>query len=120
MNAKIPEWVKPGVWGAIIGAVVIGFVAFGAGWVVTSGEAKELADARAEKAVVSALTPVCVAQFKKAEEKQVHIAALEETDSWNRGDYVEEHGWATLPGRTEPNDEVADACAEELLKVANK
>jgi len=122
MNTKIPEWVKPAVWGGIVGAVVITIVGFSADWIVTSGAANKQAERRAEQAVIAALTPVCVAQFKKmAKEKQAtHLAALQDTSSWQRGDYIEEQGWATMPGSKEPDDEVADACAEELLKVAKK
>ncbi len=122
MNAKIPEWVKPAVWGGIGGAVVIAIIGFSAGWVLTSGTADEQAERRAQQAVITALTPVCVAQFKKVpKEGQVtHLAALEKESNWQQGDYIEKQGWATMPGSKEPNDEVADACAEELLKAAMK
>ncbi|MGH6663042.1 MAG: hypothetical protein ACREB6_16005 [Rhodospirillales bacterium] len=122
MNTKIPEWVKPAVWGGIVGAAVITIVGFSADWIVTSGAANKQAERRAEQAVIAALTPVCVAQFKKmAKEKQAtHLAALQDESYWQRGDYIEQQGWATMPGSKEPNDEVADACAEELLKVAKK
>ena len=80
------------------------------------------ADNAAEQAVIAALTPVCVAQFKKVakQEQATYLAALAKEDSWERGDYIEKQGWATMPGSKEPDDEVADACAEELLKVAKK
>lgn len=122
MNTKIPEWVKPAVWGGIAGAVVITIVGFSADWIVTTGAADKQAERRAEQAVIAALTPVCVAQFKKmAKEKQAtHLAALRDENYWKRGDYIEQQGWATMPGSKEPNDEVADTCAEELLKVAKK
>ncbi len=120
MSTKIPEWVKPAVWGGIVGAVVIAIGGFSAGWVLTSGTADEQAENRAQKAVIAALTPVCVAQFKKVtQEKQVtHLAALEKESAWQQGDYIEKQGWATMPGSKEPNAQVADACAEELLKIA--
>jgi len=122
MSAKVPEWVKPAVWGGIVGAVVIAIVGFNAGWVLTSGAADEQAERRAQQAVITALTPVCVAQFKKVpKEAQVtHLAALEKENNWQQGDYIEKQGWATMPGSKEPNDKVADACAEELLKAAKK
>ena len=117
MSAKIPEWVKPAVWGGIVGAVVITIIGFSADWVVTSGAANEQAERQANQAVITALTPVCVAQFKKAAKKQqvTHLAALNEESIWQRGDYIAKQGWATLPGNKEPTDGVAEACAEELL-----
>ena len=122
MSANIPEWVKPAGWGGILGAVIVLIISFSAGWVVTSGTAEEQAERRAEQAVIGALTPVCVAQFKKLaeEEETTHLAALEKERSWEQGDYIEKQGWATMPGSKEPNVRVADACAEELLKFAKK
>ncbi len=122
MSTKIPEWVKPAGWGGIVGAVVIAIIGFSASCVVTSGTANEQAARRAQQAVIAAMTPVCVAQFKKLaeEEEAIHLAALEQESSWKQGDYIETQGWATMPGSKEPNVEVADACAEELLKVAKE
>ncbi len=122
MSVKIPEWVKPAVWGGIGGAMVIAIIGFSADWVVTSGAANEQAERQADQAVIAALTPICVAQFKKAAKKQqeTHLAAVNEENMWQRGDYIAKQGWATMPGSKEPNDEVAEACMEELLKTAKK
>ena len=120
MHLQIPEWVKPAAWSAVGGAIAITVIGFMAGWVVTAGTAEKMAEQEKKAAVLAALTPVCVAQLKSLPEQQqqVQLAALKEERTWQRGDYVEEHGWATLPGTTKPNAEVAEACASELLKVA--
>jgi hypothetical protein len=120
MGMNVPEWIKPAVWGGIFGAVFITAAGFSADLVVTSGTAEEQASVQAEQAVTAALTPICVAQFRKvAKDKQeVHIAALQNTNLWLQGDYIEEQGWATMPGSKDPEAEVADACARELLKKA--
>lgn len=122
MSMKVREWVKPGVWGGIVGGATVAIVGFSAGWVVTSGSAQEMADKQREKAVIAALTPICIAQFKiqTQEVRTTQLAALKAESSWERGNYVEKQGWATMPGSKEPNDEVADACAAELLKQAQK
>jgi hypothetical protein len=122
VNARIPQWFKPAVTGGIAGAVVIAIVGFSAGWVVTSGSAHAMAEQQGEKAVIAALTPICVAQFKgqTPEIRTTKLAALQGESSWARGDYVEKQGWATMPGSKEPEDEVADACATELMKLASK
>ena len=121
MAMEVPNWVKPAAAGAVGGIVVAAIVGFSAGWVVTSGTALESAQAQADKAVIAALTPVCVAQFRTETETEqtTHLAALEDESSWQRGDYVEEHGWATMPGAEDPNDEVGRACASELMKLAD-
>lgn len=122
MNMQIPEWVKPGFWGAVIGAVAISIVGLNVGWVVTSSTAEEMAERQTERAVIEALAPICVAQFRNQTQKErtADLAALEDTDRFARDEFVEEHGWATLPGSTEPNDEIASACASELMKLADK
>lgn len=117
-----PVWFKPAAWGGIVGAAVIAIVGFSAGWVVTGSSARQMAAQQGEKAVITALTPICVAQFKgqMPEVRTTQLAALNSESSWQRGDYVEKQGWATMPGSKEPNDDVADACATELLKAAAK
>ena len=119
MNARIPEWVKPAFWGAAGGAILIAIVGFSSGWVVTSENAKSTAERQVDSAVISALTPICVAQFKSAPqmEQTTHLAALQKEDSWERSDYVEKQGGATMPGSNKSNDEVAEACTSELLKI---
>ena len=119
---NIPMWFKPVVWGGIVGAAVITIVGFSAGWVVTGGSARQMATQQGEKAVIAALTPICVAQFKgqMPDVRTTQLAALNSESSWQRGDYVEKQGWATMPGSKEARDEVADACALELLKAAAK
>ena len=119
---QTPEWIKPAIWGALGGAVVITIIGFSADWVVTSGSAEEMAQTESDRAVVAALTPVCIAQFRSVAEaaRTTHLAALEEESTWQQPDYVEEQGWATMPGTEEPNEEVAEACADKLLELANK
>ena len=119
---QMPEWVKPGAWGAVAGAIAITIVGFSADWVVTSGAAVEMAENESEEAVLAALTPVCVARFQmeSADARETHLAALEAESSWQQPDYIEEHGWATMPGTEEANDEVAEACADKLLELAAK
>lgn len=122
MNKTVPEWFKPAVWGGIVGAAAITIIGFTAGWVVTGGSARAMAEQQGDKAVIAALTPICVAQFKgqAPELRTTKLAALRGESSWQRGDFVEKEGWATMPGAKDPDDEVADACAEELLKVTAK
>lgn len=119
MSVRIPEWVKPAFWGATGGAILIAVVGFSTGWVVTSGSAKSTAERQVDSAVISALTPICVAQFKSEPqaEQTTHLAALQKENSWERSDYVEKQGWATMPGSNKSNDVVAEACTSELLKI---
>ena len=107
--------------GCVAGAVAVTVIGFSADWVMTTGSANAMAADESERAVLSALAPICVAQFR-AETEQVReeqLAALEEESSWSRSDIVAEQGWATLPGMEEPNDDLAEVCSERLLEAAD-
>lgn len=118
---QIPHWIKPALWGAVGGAAVITIIGFSADWVVTSGSAEQMTRTEVDKAVVAALTPVCVAQFRTLAEagRTTHLAALEKESTWQQPDYVVAQGWATMPGTEVPNEEVAEACADKLLELAD-
>ncbi len=122
MKIETPVWIKPGIIGGIVGAAALAIVGFGTGYVVTNSNAQEMAESAGDKAVLAALTPICVEQFKQlsASAQSTQLAALEDESSWSRGDYIEEHGWATFPGADGPNDNVAEACADELMNIASK
>src|SRR4029077_19768304 len=85
---KIPAWVKPGLWGLASGAAIMAIVGFSElGW-ITATRADELAQERAETAVVVALVPFCVA---KAQEDTEHAALAKlraEQSSFSRSDLV--------------------------------
>jgi len=116
---KIPAKTEPFLWGAATGAIALAIVGFNWGGWVTGSTSQQLAGARAEQAMVASLTPICVAQFQKGPKVQASLAALKEIDSWQRGEYVSNGGWATMPGGTdEPNRAVAAACAAEISKIA--
>ncbi|MFO7856575.1 MAG: hypothetical protein R6V44_15420 [Paracoccaceae bacterium] len=119
MAFTIPEWVRPGAWGAVVGAVGGIALAFGTGWIVTSDAAATEANASSQRAVLAALTPFCVAEFGALTpaNRETHLAALRNEQSWKQGDYVEAQGWATSPGADGPDRAVADACADMLLEA---
>lgn len=116
---KLPTQTTPFLWGAAAGAIVLAIVGFNWGGWVTGGTAERLAAGRADEALVSALTPICVAQFHASANAPADLAALKDIKVWEQSGYVEKSGWATMPGSTaEPNREVASACARELNKLA--
>jgi hypothetical protein len=110
-------WLKPAVWGAIIGAVVMMIVGFSwMGWVL-GGTAERMAVERANSEVVVALTPFCIASFMHQPNAAVKLKELQAVDSWKQREFVEAGGWATTGGDKTPNSSVASACAEQLLKA---
>ncbi len=98
-------------WGAIVGAIVIAVIGFKWGGWVTSGTAQIMA----EEAVVDRLTLICVTQFNQNSQKDQKLKELKKTDSWDRDNYVEKQGWATMPGEKEPDSKVAAECASQIM-----
>lgn len=106
---QTPEWLKPGLYGAVTLAVA-GF-SWG-GW-VTGGTARQVAADQSRTDVV-ALSLICVDQSKRGPQLAERLAALKTASSWNRGDLVMKNGWATMPGTTEANSQVAEVCADKV------
>jgi len=102
--------------GSVVLTMIIGF-AWG-GW-VTGGTARSMAATMAEDAVVKRLAPVCVIRFKQEAGTDQKLKELKETSGWQRGEYVEKQGWATMPGEEKPDSKIAEECAR-LLMLASK
>ena len=118
---KLPAETPSFIWGAVTGAIALAIIGFNWGGWVTGGTAESHAVARADKATIASLVPICVAQFQsqKSPDTKIHLATLKATESWQRGDYIIKNGWATMPGSIESaaSSEVASACAEALGKL---
>ena len=105
---------KPGIWGAVIGAAAISVVGFSQfGWMLNSA-AERMATERAQTAVVAALAPICVEKFQQQADASAKLVAFNKVASWDRRSIIEKGGWATMPGTDGPNPAVITACAERL------
>ena len=108
--------------GAAAGAVatmIVGF--YWGGWTLGSTVDK-VAMGRADTAVVTALAPICVDQFRQAVNAGANLSELDKFSyPWDRGAFVEKGGWAIMPGSEKSDLAVARACAEVLgtLKAAD-
>ncbi len=111
---EIPSGVKPGLWGAAAGAIVMAVVGFSyLGW-TTNATAEKLAQETAATAVVSALVPFCVVKAE-ADPNQATLTKFKaEQSSYSRSDIVMKAGWATLDGKSNGSDALARTCAEKL------
>ena len=110
----VPSWVKPGIWGGILGAAAIMFVGFWQmGW-TTAGDADRMATDRANFAVVTVLIPLCVAKAEQDPDQAKLAKVKAEKSPYDRSKLVSDAGWATLPGATAPADGLAHACSEKL------
>jgi len=111
------EKIKSFFWNAIVGAILISIVGFSwLGW-VTGGTAQQEAKQSAEKSVNDRLAKICVYQASQDPEKDLKLKELKGKSSWNRGDYLKNQGWATMPDEEEPDHGVAEKCAELLMEI---
>ena len=110
--------ITPFVFGMGVGAIVLMIVAFSANWVVTVGAAQEEAERMAQKAVVDKLVPICVAQFEQDPNKAEDLQKLKAQSTWARSDFIEEQGWATMPGSQSANTNISDECAEKIMATS--
>ena len=115
MQEKLP-WLKPTLWGAVLGAVLAMIVGFGWGGWMLGSTAERMAVERTSTAMVTALTPSCVAKFMQQPNASMKLKELQTTDTWRQREFVEAGGWATFVGDKSPNSGVATACAEQLAK----
>ena len=112
------EVIKPMVQGIVIGAIVVVIVIFWTGWAVTSGSAEVTGKQMAKDAVVGNLLPICVEQYLQDPNRLERFAELKKKSSYQRDDYVNEIGWATMPGAESPVRGVADVCAKRIIELA--
>jgi hypothetical protein len=114
---KIDPNVKPALWGAVGGAVVLALVGFAWGGWKTAATTRDLVQAGSQKAVVVALAPFCVEKFNAQTDAATRLGELKKLAGYEQGPFVEKAGWATF-GTDKPNSEVARACADALTAVA--
>jgi hypothetical protein len=104
--------------GIAIGAVASMAIGFSWGGWMTSGTANRLAADQAGTAVVTALTPICVANFLENNDAEANLAVLRKIPTnWEQGQYLEKGGWATRPGAASSDYELARACAAKLIEA---
>jgi hypothetical protein len=113
---QFPTWLKPGLTGAVLGAIVLAVFGFGWGGWVTGGTAKDLAAKASTAAVAVALTPYCVDRATGTDGVAT-LTELKAATSYNRKGIVEKSGWATPLGAEKPSSELAQACQLKLAEA---
>jgi len=112
-------WMKPGIWGAVVGSILTMIVGFNWGGWTTSSTANQVAMQRVDAAMTTAFVPICLAQAKADATEGKKLGELKAlTASYDQTDFVMKAGWATFPGKADANRDVAEACASALLKSA--
>lgn len=110
----VPQWLKPGFWGIVVGAVGIMILGFAWGGWVLGSTAERMAKDHADSAVTAVLVPICVDRFMGQADATVKLAEFQRSASWQQSQVIEKGGWATATGSKDPNAAVARVCAQQL------
>lgn len=109
-----PEWLKPGIYGALIGAVAVGVVGFTWGGWVTGSTAKNRAMAMSRDDVVTSMVPVCLDMARSDPAREDKLATIRAASNYQKRAALMTAGWATMPGTDVPSRDIAQACLNEL------
>lgn len=109
-----PEWLKPGIYGALIGAAFVGVVGFTWGGWVTGGTANERAMTMSHNDVVASVVPVCLDMSQSDPGRAEKLETIRAASTSQRRDAVMAAGWATVPGTDAPDRDIAQACLAAL------
>jgi hypothetical protein len=88
---------KPLLLGAAGGAILLAIVGFTWGGWVSGGTADKMATQRADAAVVQALAPICVQNFRVQVDAVTQLVSLKKLSTYEQRGFVEKGGWAIIP-----------------------
>jgi len=103
--------------GAVLLTLAIGFT--WGGWTTAAGAQKQ-ANSAAQTAVVQRLSKICVAQFGNDGEHAQKLVELQALGTGARSSFINEGGWATMPGEDAADSKVVSECVKQVLVVASK
>jgi len=115
-----PEWLMPGLVGAVAGGIIVAVVGFsGAGWMTSTGAAR-MGQAMADEQMVAALVPVCVERAERDPERDAKLTTIRNaTTAMRQRDALLAAGWATIEGNVSASRALATACVAALQQVGS-
>ena len=116
MKAETEGKIKYGVWGLVVGAVIVMIIGFAWGGWTTSSTTKTMT----EQALLASQSAICVAQFMKQPNHEEKLSELQRIDSWKRAEFIEKGGWDKMPGQKKADYAVSRACADGLELLIKK
>ncbi|GAC1045466.1 hypothetical protein [Rhizobium sp. No.120] len=103
------------VWACAVTAVATIVVGFNWGGWVTGGSSLQAATAAGKMARGELASSICVERFKAAPDaigKLAEFKAL--SDSYKKRQFIEAGGWASMPGQTSVDSDIAESCSAAL------
>jgi hypothetical protein len=103
------------VWscvGSVVAALVVGFT--WGGW-VTGGTAADMAKDAGDRSRYELASVICAEKFMAATDATAQLATLKAIDSaYRQRQFIDEGGWATMPGQEKGARQTSELCAEVL------
>lgn len=115
INQVIKDKISVGVWCAIGGSIITMIIGFNWGGWVRGSTSLDMGEKMAQEAVVDRLAPICVSQFNKDPQREENFLTLKGLNSWQRGTYIEQQGWAIMPFEKTFDRDVASKCSKLLI-----
>ena len=116
MKPETAGKLKYGVWGLVFGAVIAMIIGFVWGGWTTSATTKRMS----EEAVLASHAAICVAQFMKAPNHGEKLKEFGKLSEWDKVEFIQKGGWATMPGGKKADLAACRACAEGLVLLMKK
>ena len=113
MNTK--SILKPVLAGAMGGALLTTLLGFTLGGWVTQSKSESTVRSESNLAVIAALAPICLSNFKASAGAQEQRALLKKAEDWKHADFVMSAGWTKIPGVKEASSGLARSCAKLIL-----
>jgi hypothetical protein len=115
---NIPTWLKPALYGAVAGGIVVSIIGFSWGGWVTGGSAQQAATDAADASRSDLASAICVQNFMASDDARTQLAALQEiTSNIQQRRYIIDGGWAVMPDAETPSNETATLCARMLSAI---
>lgn len=105
-----PEWFKPGVYGALLGAATLAIVGFSWGGWVTGGTPQDRAEELSHETLTAGMVPACLDMALRDPQRLVKLETIRAASRYQQRDALMEAGWATVPGADGPDRDIAQAC----------
>jgi hypothetical protein len=106
------------VWscvGSVAVALIAGFT--WGGW-VTGGTARDMAQDAGDQSRYELAATICADRFMAATDAQAQLTELKAIDSsYRQRQFIDDGGWATMPGQDEGARQTSELCAAVLDKL---
>jgi hypothetical protein len=106
------------VWSCLGSAAVVVIAGFTWGGWVTGGTAQEMAQDAADSSRYELASTICADRFMAAPDAQAQLTALKAIESsYRQRQFIDDGGWATMPGQEKGARQTSELCAEVLDKL---